>query len=335
MAASNMADSTIADGDGAAAPAPAAPQSLLARWRAAGFMLGGGLTLSALIHVLLFGSVLVLSPRLLHPEPATAVTVDIVTPEEPDKATEEAKAQPPEKAQTPALPQIPDVATQPQQAQQSRQPQPAQQAQQPQPAQQPPQPAQQSPQSAAAAASPPPPPPPLRQPTLDAFAPPLPSAAAPAASPPPPPATSGQAAQLAELLGLPPPVAGLSGGPPSDVKANLTSDEIAGYAAHVQGCWVAPPASLKGANITVFIRVRLRPDGSLAGSPEPLGGSASMQAFALLQSSVETLKKCAAYKGLPADKYNEWRVLDLHFTPSGISTAAPAPSSQRKPQRAG
>jgi hypothetical protein len=125
------------------------------------------------------------------------------------------------------------------------------------------------------------------------------------------------------MLGLPEPVA-TSGGPPSDYKAKLAADDVAGFAAHVQSCWTSPPASLKAANITVFIRVRLKRDGSLAGPPEPLGGSASMQALTLLQSSLDALKSCPAYTSLPADKYDEWRVLDLRFTPNGISTAAPA-----------
>ena len=50
-----------------------------------------------------------------------------------------------------------------------------------------------------------------------------------------------------------------------------------------------------------------------------------MQALTLLENSLDALKKCPAYTALPADKYDEWRVLDLHFTPNGISTATPAP----------
>ena len=286
----------------APASAEATNETPSGRWRLAG-VVAGGLAVSAAVHVALVGTVLILGSRGGGPEPVKAVPVDVVTP---DQLAAMEKPDP----QPPAQPQIPDVASQPQPPAQAAAPQT---------------------QSVASPPSPSPPPSQPPPPQLDAFGPPIAPPPAPATSAPPalPPASSsGQATQLAQMLGLPTPVAGLGGGPPSEYKANLTDGEIAGFASHVQSCWTPPPASIKGANITVFIRVRLRRDGSLAGPPEPLGGSASMQALALLQNSLDALKKCPAYAALPADKYDEWRVLDLHFTPNGISTATPAPHAR-------
>ena len=296
----------MTDDGSAPTPVPATNEAPpAARWRFAGAVALGGLALSVVVHVALVGTVLVMGSWGDPPPPVKAVPVDMVTPDELADMTEKAKTPPPPEpssADTPA------------------QPQPSPQTQAP-------------PTPQAPSASPPPPSavPPPALPALDAFAPPFAPPAAPAASaPPPPPAEqTGQAAQLAQLLGLPAPVAGLSGGPPSDVKANLTSDEIAGFAAHVQSCWTALPAMANASKLTVFIRVRLKPDGSLAGNPEPLGGSASMQALTLLKNSLDALKHCSAYTALPAAKYGEWRVLDLHFTPNGISTATPVPSHRR------
>jgi len=288
----------MADEAGVAAPAPATNEAppLPTRWRLAGGVVAGGLAVSAVVHVVLVGTVLVMGSWGKAPEPVKAVPVDVVTPDELADMTAQAKAQP-----TPQ-PSLADTASQSQQPPQARSGSPPAQP-----------------------AVPPPSPP-----KLDAFAPPFAPSAAPSESAPPPPSEpTGQAAQLAQLLGLPAPVAGLSGGAPSEYKANLTSEEIAGFAAHVQGCWTALPGAAQDSKLTVFIRVRLRRDGSLAGNPEPLGGSASMQALALLKNSLETLKHCAAYTALPADKYDEWSVLDLHFTPSGISTASPVPSHKR------
>jgi len=292
----------------APAPTEATKVAPPGRWRLAG-VVAGGLAVSAAIHLALVGTVLILGTRGGGPEPVKAVPVDVITP---DQLAAMEKPDPQPNPPPPAPPSIPDVGSQPQQP-----------AQAPPPA-----------QSAAAPLPPAPPslpPPPPSPPMSDAFAPPFAPPAAPATSAPPapPPASSpGQAAQLAQLLGLPPPIAGVSGGPPSEYKANLTDGEIAGFAAHVQGCWTAPPASVKASKITVFIRVRLRRDGSLAAAPEPLGGSASMQALTLLRNSLDALKKCPAYTALPADKYDEWRVLDLHFTPNGISTATPGPHAR-------
>jgi hypothetical protein len=241
------------------------------------------------------------------------VPVDVVT-EDQLAALEKPDPQPPQPPAQPQL-QIPDISSQPRQA-----------------AQPPQAPSPQTQSGAASAPAPTPPPPPPAPPNLDAFGPPVAPSAVPATSAPPPPAppapTTGQAAQLAQMLGLPKPVA-VSGGAPSDYKADLTADAVAGFTAHVQSCWTPPPAAIKDANITVFIRVRLKRDGSLAGPPEPLGGSASMQALTLLQSSLNALKSCSAYTALPADKYDEWRVLDLRFTPNGISTAAPVRGAAR------
>jgi hypothetical protein len=284
------------------APVPAVNEAPPARWRLAGGVVAGGLAVSAAIHVVLVGTVLVVgSWGKPPPAPVKAVPVDVVSADELADMTEKAKGQP--TSQPTPQPSLADTPTQSQQPPQARAPSPPVQS-----------------------ASPPP-----SAPKLDAFAPPFAPPAAPSASaPPPPPAEpTGQAAQLAQLLGLPAPAAVVSGGPPSEYKANLTSDEIAGFAAHVQSCWTPPADAPNASNLTVFIRVRLRRDGSLAGNPEPLGGSASIQALALLKNSLDTLKHCSAYTALPADKYDEWSVLDLHFTPSGISTASPVPGRRR------
>ena len=313
-----MADSSAPAPAEAASEAPATAPPLR-RWRLAGLVTAAGLAVSAAIHLVLLGTVLVLGSWGRAPAPAKVVPVDVVT-EEQLAALEKPDPKPDPKPEKPQ-PQIPDISSQPQRSQPS-----AQQSQQPA---QPPTPQAQSGASSAAPPPPPPPPSPQPPPSLDAFAPPVAPSDAPAPSAPPPPApTTGQAAQLAEMLGLPQPVA-TSGGAPSDYKANLTADAVAGFTSHVQSCWTPPPAAVKDANITVFIRVRLKRDGSLAGPPEPLGGSASMQALTLLQASLNALKSCPAYTALPADKYDEWRVLDLRFTPNGISTAAPVRGNAR------
>ena len=292
------------------------------RWRLAGLAAGGtAISVSVVVHLALVGTVLVLGSWGRPPAPDKAVPVDVVT-EDQLAALEKPDPQPPKR---PEQPQIPDISSQPHQSQQ-----PVQSSQAPSP----------TPQTQSGSSAPPPPPPlpppsppsPQAPPSLDAFAPPVAPSEAPATSappPPPPPApTTGEAEQLAQMLGLPKPVA-VSGGAPSDYKANLTSDEVAGFVAHVQSCWTSPPASLKAANITVYVRVRLKRDGSLAAPPEPLGGSASMQALTLLQSSLNALKSCPAYTSLPADKYNEWHVLDLRFTPNGITVASPPHGAAR------
>jgi hypothetical protein len=168
-------------------------------------------------------------------------------------------------------------------------------------------------------------------PPLDAEARPIAPAPPPPPAPPPAP-QGGQAAEMARLLGLPAPSAALSGGGTSEYQANLTADEIAAFTAHVQSCWSAPAGLAAAAKLNVVIRVSLKRDGGLMTEPVLLAAPASAQGPALVQGAMRALAKCQPYGGLPAAKYDEWRLLDLKFSPSGLSTASPVPSAQRSQQ---
>jgi hypothetical protein len=65
----------------------------------------------------------------------------------------------------------------------------------------------------------------------------------------------------------------------------------------------------------VVLRVYLKRDGGLASEPVLIEASASRDGPAVLQAAKNALKGCQPYAFLPADKYREWRVLDLSFTP--------------------
>jgi hypothetical protein len=152
------------------------------------------------------------------------------------------------------------------------------------------------------------------------FLPPQPSAPDPAPA---------QTAPLTQLLGVPLPDD--KNGGVADERADLTAEEIAAFAAHVQSCWVAPPGLAK--DVYAVLRVSLRRDGSLMTEPSLQGGSASKAAMALAvaDGAKRALRKCTPYGGLPVAKYDEWRVLDLRFTPRGISTASTVSSGPRTP----
>jgi hypothetical protein len=63
------------------------------------------------------------------------------------------------------------------------------------------------------------------------------------------------------------------------------------------------------------MRIYLRRDGRLAGEPVLIEASASRDGPLLMQAAIRTLKDCQPYSILPADKYREWKVLDLSFSP--------------------
>lgn len=101
----------------------------------------------------------------------------------------------------------------------------------------------------------------------------------------------------------------------STTTANLSAGEKAAFKAHLKKCW-ALPASMSPAQTTrVVLRLYLQRDGRLAGEPQLIEGSASKDGPVLLKAAIRTLKECQPYGFLPADKYREWKTLDLSFSP--------------------
>ncbi|MGL4559983.1 MAG: cell envelope biogenesis protein TolA, partial [Afipia sp.] len=55
--------------------------------------------------------------------------------------------------------------------------------------------------------------------------------------------------------------------------------------------------------------------GRLAAEPLLIEASASEKGPALMRSAMDALDKCQPYAMLPADRYDQWRMLDLRFSP--------------------
>jgi hypothetical protein len=136
------------------------------------------------------------------------------------------------------------------------------------------------------------------------------------------------------LLGLPP---DLSPAPPAPAQAHSKGDDnfdapatdaadiastvIAAFRRHLKTCSKLP-ASLSGADdVKVKLRVLMTPDGRLAAEPILIEASASMKGPLLMQGAVRALQACQPYAMLPVDRYGEWKVLDLSFTPQDFSAS--------------
>ncbi len=74
--------------------------------------------------------------------------------------------------------------------------------------------------------------------------------------------------------------------------------------------------------VAIKLRVQMTPDGRLAADPLLIEASASMKGPLLMQSAISALQACQPYGMLPADKYDEWKVLDLSFTPQDFGGAS-------------
>jgi hypothetical protein len=136
------------------------------------------------------------------------------------------------------------------------------------------------------------------------------------------------------LLGLPPDLSPL---PPDSAQARNKGDDnfdapaieaadisntlIAEFRRHLKTCSKLP-ASLSGADdVKVKLRVLMTPDGRLAAEPILIEASASMKGPLLMQSAIRALSACQPYAMLPVDRYGEWKVLDLSFTPQDFSAS--------------
>jgi outer membrane biosynthesis protein TonB len=268
------------------------------------------ITASAVAHVSLLTLLVLFSE--VHPFGAVTaeqVPIEIVTPqdipEQPKPAEQQAAEAKPEPAPDFSVVDKPAAA--------------------PPPAAQPPPVAQPTPavrpQKQAALATPPAPQP---QPAV-----PPPSQPAPPAYKPPEPDIS---IKYQVLLGLPP---DLSPMPPTSAQApnkgddvfdapateaaDISSSVVAEFRRHLKTCSKLPASLTGNDDVKVKLRVLMAPDGRLAADPILIEASASMKGPLLMQGAIRALQACQPYAMLPADRYGEWKVLDLSFTPRDFS----------------
>ena len=99
------------------------------------------------------------------------------------------------------------------------------------------------------------------------------------------------------------------------IAASLTREEIAGLKAHLRKCWRLPGGVAANSGTRVVMRVPLSPAGALAGEPTLVEASAAQDGPAVMRAALAALEACAPYAFLPRNRYKEWRVLDVTFSP--------------------
>lgn len=264
-----------------------------------------GITASAVAHVSLLALVLLFSD--VHPFGAVTaeqIPVEIVTPQElaeQQAPAEKTAAEPTAETSAAPTPQ-PELSQSEKSAAASEPPAPAS-------------PAPVQPQQQAALAAPPVAQPPLQPP------PPQPQQAAPAYKQPEPDIS----VKYQVLLGLPPelPPMQLQGrdkgddnfDAPATQSADIAGNVVAEFRRHLKSCSKLPAALKRSDDVKVKLRVMMTPQGRLAAEPVLIEASASAKGPLLMQSAISALSACQPYGMLPADRYGEWKVLDLSFTP--------------------
>ena len=105
-------------------------------------------------------------------------------------------------------------------------------------------------------------------------------------------------------------------------KADVSSTLISEFRRHLKTCSKLPASIAASDKIRITLRAFMTPVGRLAMDPLLIEASASAKGPALMQSAIDALKACEPYAMLPADRYGEWKVLDLSFTPQDFAGAS-------------
>ena len=108
---------------------------------------------------------------------------------------------------------------------------------------------------------------------------------------------------------------------PATEAADIASTLIAAFRRHLKTCSKLPASLSRADDVKVKLRVMMTPDGRLAAEPILIEASASMKGPLLMQGAIRALQACQPYAMLPADRYGEWKVLDLSFTPQDFNAS--------------
>ena len=247
-----------------------------------------GIAVSVVVHLVALIAGLGYAGFLLKPSgPEQSIAVDLITPQEVAELTKPPEQKPLPEEQTPP-------------PQQKADDQPSEKAPQPQP--------QTKPQSTTS--KPETPPPQQAQP-----------APQPSQQQPPPQAQSAIKQPEPDISLRYPMNLSLFGSAPGDFDAKaLSSAQIdrgtaSAFRAQLKTCSMLPAEIAPDDKITIVIRAQFQPDGRLATAPILIEGNSPRKGPYLMQAAIAALQACQPYSSLPADKYQEWKMLDLSFTP--------------------
>ena len=260
---------------------------------------------SLVAHLSIVAFLLVYSE--VHPfsaVPSETIAIDLVTPAEVENKP--APAPPPDLSEA-AAPKPPTAAPEP-----------------PPQAPQPPAPPPQQRQASRAAAKEP-----ARQPAAQPQVQPPPPAsptapASPGYAPPEPDITVKYHVVLGLPSGLPAPTS--AGDKPGDGvdatasrAASIDSSLIAEFRRYLRTCSKLPSEIAPSDKVIIKLRSLMAPDGTLAAEPILIEASASAKGPILMQGAISALQACQPYTMLPKDRYGEWKVIDLTFTPQDFA----------------
>lgn len=108
------------------------------------------------------------------------------------------------------------------------------------------------------------------------------------------------------------------GGKKNTGGSKLSQSETDALKGAISKCWNIPAGVADAPGLVVTVTMNLNPDGSLNGPPEvKSGGGGDGVGRAAAESAKRAVARCAPYN-LPADKYDNWKEMIVHFDPSDM-----------------
>lgn len=102
--------------------------------------------------------------------------------------------------------------------------------------------------------------------------------------------------------------------------ANIEAADRDAFRDHIKTCAKLPSTLAASDHVRVVLRVALKRDGTLASTPDLVEASGPpAKGLPLKEAAVRALRQCQPYSMLPRDKYDEWKVIDMTFTPQDLA----------------
>jgi outer membrane biosynthesis protein TonB len=97
--------------------------------------------------------------------------------------------------------------------------------------------------------------------------------------------------------------------------AQITQNELDALRARLAELWSPPAGAKDPQELVVLVRMKLKPDGTLAGPPMVLTSGASPLFMAARDSAVRAVFRGQPYSMLRPDHYEQWKDIEITFDP--------------------
>jgi outer membrane biosynthesis protein TonB len=104
-------------------------------------------------------------------------------------------------------------------------------------------------------------------------------------------------------------------GLPSGRDAQLSMSELDALRARLARLWTPPAGAPDPRELIVLVRIRLKPDGTLAAPPEVLNSGSSLHYIAARDSAKRAVIRGQPYDMLRPEHYEQWKDIEITFDP--------------------